>query len=155
MIQRIQTLYLILTTLFPVIFLKTGFLKFINKSGNELLLNFTGVTVLTQNSMPESPEKGIILITLAAFISVISLISVFLFRNRSMQLKFTTLVIISVILLIAFVLWSGFSISSEYQAELVPGLNVLIPPVLLFFAIMAYRRIRRDEELVRSYDRLR
>jgi hypothetical protein len=49
----------------------------------------------------------------------------------------------------------GYSVINEYQTELVPGYKMFIPLVMLVLETLALRGIKKDENLVKSYDRLR
>lgn len=155
MIQRIQTLYLILTALLPGIFLKGSFLKFINKSGEAYSLGFFGVEKTFAGAGEETMNETLPLSVVLGLISLLSIVCIFLYRNRKLQLKFSLSVILLALLLIAAVAWYGYLIVTEYQAYIQPGINMIFPLLILFFAVMAHRSIKKDENLVRSYDRLR
>jgi hypothetical protein len=43
----------------------------------------------------------------------------------------------------------------NYAAEIVPGIKMVIPFIIMIAAILAYRGIASDDRLVKSYDRLR
>jgi len=47
------------------------------------------------------------------------------------------------------------SVAKEYSGGIKPGINVIILPVMLLVSYLAYRGIKKDEDLVKSYDRLR
>jgi predicted HAD superfamily Cof-like phosphohydrolase len=50
-----------------------------------------------------------------------------------------------------YLLW----VTGKFQTELVPGVKMLIPLLILTFGILAFIGIKKDEKLVKSYDRLR
>ncbi|MDY0098067.1 MAG: DUF4293 domain-containing protein [Bacteroidales bacterium] len=155
MIQRIQTIYLILTALLPGIFLKGSFLKFINNSGDTYSLYLNGVVknsaMVGAEAVNKVPPLGILL----ALIPVLSTACILLYRKRKLQMKFSLVLILLAFLLIIVTAWQGYRIAAEYGALLQPGINMVFPLLILFFAGMAYRSIKKDEDLVRSYDRLR
>ncbi|MCJ7449553.1 MAG: DUF4293 domain-containing protein [Bacteroidales bacterium] len=155
MIQRIQSVYLLLTTLLSGLFLKGSFLNFKNNAGDVININFRGICQTTGENGFDLIEKLIPLSALFILIPVLSIIAIFLFKTRKLQLKATFTLIILVIVLIALALYYGVAVIQRYHAELVPGIKMFIPMLILIFAILAYRGIKKDEDLVKSYDRLR
>lgn len=155
MIQRIQTVYLVLTALLPGIFLKGSFLKFINNSGETFTLYLNGVVKNSAIAGAEVANKVLPLGILLTLIPVFSIICIFLYRKRKLQMRFSLIVILLAFLLITAIGWQGYRIAAEYGASLQPGINMVFPLLILFFAGMAYRSIKKDEDLVRSYERLR
>lgn len=155
MIQRIQSLFLLLTALLTIIFLRLTFFKFFNTSGTDIIMNFkgifqvsdTGESVLVQNQLPLS---AILLI-----IPILSLIIIFLFKNRRIQLKLTLIVIALASILILYLAISALLIVKRYEVQLLPAFPVIVPPLVLLFSIFAYRGIKKDDAVVKSYDRLR
>jgi hypothetical protein len=92
---------------------------------------------------------------LLILIAAISLITIFLFKNRKTQLKLSVvLIMLSIILLLAVASYA-FLLSGKYNSLLQFRVNLLFPVLVLIFSILAYRGIKKDEELVKSYDRLR
>ena len=68
------------------------------------------------------------------------------------------LVRILILLVIAFIIASvlySYIILTKYNAEIIPGFKMVIPVIQLILSILAYRGIRKDDALVKSYDRLR
>lgn len=155
MIQRIQSVYLVLTALLPGIFLKGSFLKFINNSGETYSLYLSGVVKNSAIAGAEVIDKVLLLGILLALIPVLSVVCIFLYRKRKLQMKFSLILILLSFLLITVIVWHGYRIATQYGASLQPGINMVFPLLILFFAGMAYRNIKKDEDLVRSYDRLR
>jgi len=155
MIQRLQSVYLFLTTLLSLLFLKGSFLNFIDKSGTVFKIAFNGIVRETGGKGLELIEKLLPLSVVIIIIPLISLIAIFLYKNRKIQLRLTLFLIASVA---GFILLSGFysmKIITGYGAEIVPGFKMFIPVFMLVFAYLAYRGINKDDQLVKSYDRLR
>lgn len=98
------------------------------------------------------------LLPLSAFmilIPALSLVTILLFKNRKIQLWFSlSLIIIVVGLIIISILYSSIVIT-QYDANIIPGFKIIIPVMLLVFALLAYRGIRKDDRLIKSFDRLR
>lgn len=155
MIQRIQSLYLLLTTLLSLLFLKGSFLNFIDKSGSVIKITFGGIIKDTGEQGFEVVEKLLPLTALIILIPAISLVIIFIFKNRKIQLWLALSVIILIVGFIFVSIFYSWFVITEYGAEIVPGFKMVIPVLILIFAILAYRGIRKDDRLIKSYDRLR
>jgi hypothetical protein len=155
MIQRIQSVYLFLTTLLSLLFLRASFLTFVDKSGSIIKVSFTGILSSKSGGAFELIEKTIPITVLVVLISIVSVIAIFLYKNRKVQLSFSLAAIILTCLLIATSLYYCLHIIKVYQCEIVPGFSMLIPVLILISSFLAYRGIKKDDLLVKSYDRLR
>ncbi len=136
MIQRIQTLYLILVALF------TGALPF-------YLSLWTGIEGNTVFAM----DISWVAIIFAAS-SVLALITIFLFKNRKNQFVFNRLNIILNLFLLGFFVYRSLNLSGETSVS-EKGIGMLIPVFSIVFLVLANRAIKKDEDLVKSVDRLR
>ena len=155
MIQRIQSLFLLLTSLLSILFLSGSFLTFLNSSGTEITMNFRGILESSVAGNPQMIRSLIPLTVIMLIICLLSFAAFFLFKQRKIQLKLTLSLIILTILFIGMMLYYIFWVTGKYQTELVPGFKMFIPLLILVFGILAYLGIKKDENLVRSYDRLR
>lgn len=155
MIQRIQTIYLILTTILAGLFLTGNISGFINKEGPEYIMNIRGIYEVSVDNNQLLIDKTIIFLLVSSGIPAISLITIFLFKNRKMQLKFTLSLVILDLFVIAAIIYYGILYVSRYTGTIIPEFRIFIPLINLILLILAYRGIRKDENLVRSYDRLR
>ena len=155
MIQRIQSLYLLLTTLLALIFLNGSFLEFFNISSDVIILNYNGLWLSGEKAVQEAGLSPIILSTLIIIIALTALAAIFLYRNRKIQMKLTLVLIIFDIILILLLAYYAYWVIRKHQADFMVTLNMVIPALLLIFSILAHTAIHKDEKLVRSYDRLR
>ncbi len=155
MIQRIQSFYLLLTTLLPVLFLKGRFLRFINESGSEVSFRFEGIFATNPDNTHTLVRHTLPLNGLILAIMAISFATIFLYKKRKAQLKLTVLIIILTTISIFIMLFYSWSVTNGFKEAVVPGFNLSIPLVMLLFEILAYSGIKKDEKLVSSYDRLR
>jgi hypothetical protein len=153
MIQRIQSVYLFMTTVLSLLFLKGGILNFINISGETVKLTFAGIAKVSAGI--EFIDKSLILSLIIILIAVLSFATIFLFKKRKIQLWLTGALIGLVSLFILFCVYYTYSIITKYSSHLIPGIKMVLPVILLILTVLAFRGIRKDEELVRSYDRLR
>lgn len=155
MIQRIQSLFLLMTTLVSLLFLKGSYLNFIDKSGSVIKITFNGILRDTGGQNFELIEKLLPLTGFLALIPVLSLLTIFIFKNRTIQLWLSlSLIILISGFIIASIYYSSIVIS-EFEAEIIPGFKMVIPVLMLILAILAYRGIKKDDRLIKSYDRLR
>jgi hypothetical protein len=155
MIQRLQSLYLLLTTLLSILFLNGTFLSFINKTGSALKVTFSGLFLEAQGANIQLLEKVLPLSVLFVIIPLFSLVIIFLFKNRILQLRLVMVLIIMNVLLILFSGYYAYIAITKYEAVFTPGFKMVLPVILLILSILAYRGIKKDELLVKSYDRLR
>ena len=155
MIQRIQSLYLSLTIILTLIFLKGSFLTFIDKSGSVIKVTLKGLMKVTSGPVFEILEKLLPLSALIICIPTLALAALLLYKNRKIQKWFTLAIIIIASGLIMILGYYSLNICSNYNASLLFNFKMVIPVIILVFAILAYRGIRKDDLLIKSYDRLR
>ncbi|GHV13004.1 hypothetical protein FACS1894162_9010 [Bacteroidia bacterium] len=122
MIQRIQTVWLLL-----VVILQGMFFLAVPEDNTWDILPVNRFQVL------------------AGLIAGLALAAIFLFKKRKLQIQLTNAVLgisfATAILLVALSFWTPCNL----------GLNIFSA----IFAYLAVRAIRKDEKLIRSYDRLR
>jgi hypothetical protein len=155
MIQRIQSLYLLLTTLLSLLFLKGSFLSFIDKSESVIKITFKGILRDTYRQGFELIEKLLPLSVIIILIPALSMITIFFFKKRKIQLRLALSGIILAAGLILISIYYSFFVNIKYGAALLPGFKMVFPVLILIFAILAYGGIRKDDRLIKSYDRLR
>ena len=155
MIQRIQSLYLVLTAILSLLFLNGSILTFIDRSGYLIEVTFNQIIRESPVAANEIPEKTFALSLFVILIPVLSTIAIFLFKKRSLQKRLVMFLIIVVIAFIFVLCFYAYIIITKNNAEIVPGFKMVIPLLQLIFSVLAYRGIIKDDNLVKSYDRLR
>jgi len=155
MIQRIQSLYLSLITLISLLFIKGSYLVFSEKSGSFIRVTFNGIFRDNMGQNPDLIEKMLPLSALIILIPVISLITVFVFKSRKIQMRLSLILIILIIIFVAALIYVSFGTISKFDATIIPGIKMILPILLFVLSILAYMGIRKDDLLVKSYDRLR
>ena len=155
MIQRIQSLYLLLTSILAGLFLSGTFLKFFNKSGSEFKMNYRGLWEYGAAGDPQMINSLMPIPAIMILIIIVSVTAIFLFRKRRIQIKLAGAVMLLAIFSIGLMLYGIFLVTREYQVGIVPVYRMFIPVLILIFGILAYAGIRKDENLVKSLDRLR
>jgi hypothetical protein len=100
-------------------------------------------------------EKLLPLSVLIILIPVISLITIFIYKNRKVQLRLSLFLIILISVFVIALVHVTMSVISKFEASIIPGFKMILPVLILIISILAYRGIRNDDRLVKSYDRLR
>jgi hypothetical protein len=97
-----------------------------------------------------------ILTVLAILGGVISLIGIFLYKNRSAQMRMGIFSIIAsiFILVVAFLLVYNEA-DKLGDIEIYEKLGIGLPVLSILFVVLANRFIKKDDKLVKSMDRLR
>jgi hypothetical protein len=155
MIQRIQSIYFSLITLLSLVFISGSYLNFANSTGAAIKVIFNGIVQDRIGQNPEMIEKLLPLSVLIILIPVVSLIAIFIFKNRKLQSRFSLLLIILAAVFLIASIHVSFRIVSKFDARIIPGFKMILPIVILILSILAYRGIKKDDQLVKSYDRLR
>lgn len=146
MIQRIQTIFLFIAALAFAALFKFPF-AISDVSNNGFLAD-------KDFDVYDSP----VLLVLAGLGVLIALVAIFLYKNRTLQIRLSYLVIILGILLIvvAVILFYNEATTLLDKVHKIDDAAGLYMPILAFIAgFLAAMFIRKDEKLVRSMDRLR
>lgn len=100
---------------------------------------------------------NIVLIILALAGAIISIVAIFLFKNRTMQIRSGYIIIILSILtpLVAFLLIYNEQTAVRDASGINDEPGIFLPVVALIFAFLANRFVKKDDKLVKSMDRLR
>lgn len=154
MIQRIQTVYLLLVV---VLLVATLFMPLLTlQIGQEFFsMDASGVSSLVnQEAAALGTTWG--LFALTAIIALVAMVTIFLYKNRILQIRlcvFNALLMIGFYAYVAFLVWRWQGEVPEMQWQLKLGLA--FPVIALILDYLAIRNIGADEALVRSLDRLR
>lgn len=145
MIQRIQSIFLLLASI-------SFFLQFV--------FNFATSDKPSPGFLSDKIYNILdnpVLLGLTILGGTVALISIFLFRNRPVQLRLGYFVIVLSILLplVAFLLMYNEPTGLSKNVEINGGLAIYLPILGLIATILATRFINKDNKLVKSMDRLR
>ncbi len=138
MIQRIQTIWLLLAASCSFLALKMSFY-----SGNKLVNNQKQFLHITA-------AENILLTIASVAIGITCLVLIFLYKDRKMQLRITLAALLVSIGVIALY----FSAINNYIEGRIDLTSIFVFATPLFI-LMAARGIYKDEKLVKSVDRLR
>jgi hypothetical protein len=152
MLQRPQTIYLLLVTIFSIL-LMTGGLASFSLDGAEYVLKHTGLTD------PEGTRTGLNtwpMTTLFIGAAVLAFLDIFSYRNRTRQMRIAIFLIFIFAGMIAMILYYVTVAKGQLEgASVLYRWRVVIPPISAILTYFAFRRIRRDELVVKAYERIR
>ena len=155
MIQRIQSLYLLFVVILCLLLLNGSILNFTGTSGTSAGLSALGTLHDQDQKLIAQIAPSWTLTALLSAICIISLADIFMFRNRQLQIFLTAVVIFLSVMLTGILVWLGHRVINDFKMIFTPGIKMVFPLLMLVFAILAFTGIRKDELLVKSYDRLR
>ena len=137
MLQRIQTIYLIVAVII------TGVLPFafplftIDNNKNYYFMQY---------------QLHAVLFGLSTTLSVLSIIS---YKKRQNQFVIGRLNIILNLILLGLFIYRSLNISGETVKVSEKGIGMFLPIVAIVMLVLANKAIKKDEDLVKSVDRLR
>ena len=151
MLQRIQSLWFLLSIaalsamfFFPIAELhKQGIVYFFKMSG---FFEIKGSQLIKH-------EPIIILLILNVFISFLSLLNIFLFKNRNLQIKLCLITSLFLIIFSGVILYLTYFVNN-YDSVFYK-VSSIFPIIAFIFIMLARIGIKSDEKLVRSIDRIR
>lgn len=153
MIQRIQTLYLLIATALMSVSIFTPIARFFDGSQEYTLTAFA-----LRDAAGAVAQPTIYMGILLALAGLLPFIVIFLFKNRQLQIR---LCAAEVVMLIGSMAVMGiYYYLSNRIFDAANGIisikvGIAMPLIAVIFVILAIRAIFRDEVLVRSLDRVR
>jgi len=129
MLQRIQTVFMLVALMLMIFYAYLGFMGLI---------------------VPDCYRFTVI----GGFISLLILINIFLYKNRNLQIKLNYLAIFVAIVLVGLSIYQNGFLSGEKQFS-EKDIKLLVPVISIVFLLIANKYIKRDERLVKSIDRIR
>ena len=137
MIQRIQTIYLLLA------FVVTG-----------VLLFFFPLWTMSDNKEYFFMQSQVYTILLGLSTSL-TLLGVVSYKKRQNQFVIGRLNIILNLILLGLFVYRSLNLSGETLAVSEKGIGMFLPAVAIVLLVLANKAIKKDEDLVKSVDRLR
>ncbi|MNF37499.1 hypothetical protein D3C85_94310 [compost metagenome] len=137
MIQRIQTIYLLLA------FVATGILPFVFP-----LWTVTG----DKDYFFMQNQIYVIVLGLSTTLTLLSIVS---YKKRQNQFVIGRLNIILNLILLGLFVYRSLNLSGETPAVSEKGIGMFLPVLAIVLLVLANKAIKKDEDLVKSVDRLR
>ena len=96
------------------------------------------------------------LMVLFSLAGALAFLGIFLFRNRSLQMKMSmSALLLNLGGLVFGIYYLAQHITEQGEKALQDAAGMYLPVAAILFTFLAYRFIKRDEKLVKSMDRLR
>ena len=147
MIQRIQTVYILLAGVLTAILYK---LKLADLSVNNELMEFFAKGIFKGEDIV---YNGLPLMVLIGIITVLHFAGLFLYKKRILQIR---ILVFSIILLLGlFGLFFYFTYMGFEGAKVAFKIPVAFPLIAVIIDWLAIRAIGKDEALIRSLNRIR
>ncbi len=155
MIQRIQTLYLLFIVILSsfTLFLPAAGL-YNSSEALKYIVDFKGI-VLVETTGNKYFENVWALTAISSIIPIIALITIFLYKNRLLQIR---LIIVNIVLMAGYYgllfiyLWiAGEKLHADWFLEIVSA----FPLVNIVLSILALRAVAKDVALLKSLNRIR
>lgn len=151
MIQRIQSVYLLAAAIFGVLFYMFPIAFFEGSNGGVNLYSCHLSNVNSASSLPTLLPLAILPV-ISVFLSVMA---IFLFNKRVLQMKLAKL---NMLVLFIIILLSGFyfvNIGNVLNTSGKPAFAAIFPVLAIILVFMANRAIKKDHDLIKSADRIR
>lgn len=114
-----------------------------NNSATYLIDLFSGVSILEKTTP--------VLFFTSALLSIVTL---FLFKNRQLQFVLGRLNILINLFLLGVLIYLSQTLSGEALVS-EKGIGMFFPVIVILLLVLANKAIKKDEDLVKSVDRLR
>ena len=157
MIQRIQTIFFALVILLGVAASFLPIMSFTFGDASYIMNLYKTVLV---DDLANTLTKNMGVGAMQGIVQLVAVAAVFLFKNRSLQIKIGKLLILLIAFQIAAVVMYSDTVKSAIGTpveDIVVGFKfgAVIPVLSLICAYLAVHFIKKDDKLVRSADRLR
>ena len=155
MLQRIQSIYLLLAALAIAALFIFPLINNVYVDGQISTIKITGV-YQDVNGQQQNVKPFTALSVLTGFVTVLPLVIIFLYNNRTLQ---KNVCYVAMLILIGFSFWVSQTAKEVIGDALIGfgnyGVGVILLSLSILFIILAQKAIQRDDKLVKSADRLR
>lgn len=152
MLQRIQTLYLLIAFAITAALFSMDLAQFANETGL-FRLTADGIYTIDADNKLVMPTQALTILLVVA--ELLLLVIIFLYRKRILQIRLCGMSLGLLIGLSVMIYYFGKTASKELGAELSFSWAMVLPLIAMVFVFLAIKAIGRDEALVRSIDRIR
>jgi hypothetical protein len=154
MIQRIQSLYLLLASVAVGLVFFFPLAKLVVNEEFIFTFMYRGLYQVNADGV-DLAVASMPLAALFTIILLINLITIFLYKKRGLQMRLCIINILLMLGSIGVVFYYISAAFSEYEAVVSYGISFIMPLIAAILTYMAYRGVRKDELLVISMDRIR
>ncbi len=143
MIQRVQTVYLLMASIM------SGVLIFVFNLWKSIEKSIFALDLLTSES---NLLKLIPILFLVA--AILAFVAIFIFKNRKLQFVVGRFTILINLILLGLLIYVSLTLPGEASVS-EKGIGMFIPILAILLLVLANKAIKKDEDLVKSVDRLR
>ncbi|MBA7554091.1 hypothetical protein ES705_46703 [subsurface metagenome] len=152
MLQRKQTIYLFFAMLIMGLMFFFPVIRFIDPDNNTYELMYLGVMNIEK---VDYIVKAIPLTILLVVIVLLLLITIFSYKNRILQMRLSVFNILLMPGSVGLIYFYSLQAHGKIHGEIFYLYPVIFPVISVILTFLAFKGVKKDEELVRSYDRIR
>jgi hypothetical protein len=150
MIQRIQSIYLLLGGIGQIIFATGTYFVY---ETTQMTYEITGTGIYNTDGEKVGGDSKSFYLGLA--VALFSIVTIFLYKNRKQQIKFSKISGLITITEFLFLMITYFNIIETSENGIRYGFAGFMVPVTTILFFLAHKSIKKDDALVRSVDRIR
>ncbi|MBU3010775.1 DUF4293 domain-containing protein [Polaribacter vadi] len=143
MIQRIQSIYLLLASVV------SGGLIFVFNLWNTIKEKIFVVDLFSKEAITLNVIPFMFILS-----AILSIVTIFLFKNRKLQFVVGRIIILINLFLLGLLIYLSLNLSGETNVS-EKGIGMFLPILAILLVVLANKAIKKDEDLVKSVDRLR
>ena len=143
MIQRVQTIYLLLASIV------SGGLIFVFNLWNTIKEKIFVVDLFSREVFTLKVIPFMFIMS-----AILSLVAIFLFKNRKLQFVVGRIIIMINLFLLGLLIYLSLNLSGETSVS-EKGIGMFLPILAILLVVLANKAIKKDEDLIKSVDRLR
>jgi len=152
MIQRIQSVYLLVATILLGSVFVYPFAELLSSDGQCFIFSFNGLSIDNEEGMYLLTIPPIILL---AITTLLPFVSIFLYKKRVIQMRMNSLNIFLIIGYMGLNYYYIQNFSKQLNGVVSYEITSIFPFVAAVLTYLAIRAIGKDEALIRSMDRIR
>ena len=158
MLQRIQTVYLTIAFIASVLLFFFPVAKILSMAGGKLVeyhFRLTGIMKMEDDSLSLYAYQPILL-PLLIIITISLIIAIFMYKNRTKQVRFVAFVFLFVAALIGLTFYFVDKFGTLHNTN--PNykqFGFLLPIIIVIMLVLTNKAIKKDEMKVRQSERLR
>ena len=146
MIQRIQTVYLLVVAILAVVMISLPVGSFVTPDYH--MSELTNLALVSEEGVSDYAPWALQTVS-----AILALVTIFLYKKRMLQIRLT---LFNMLVLVGYyVTLVIFVLNLKGDASFVPSWTVCLPLISIILSWLAIRAIGKDEMLVKAYERLR
>lgn len=149
MIQRIQTIYLLIVSILLIVMMLIPVGYFYTETN---VAEMTNLAIITANGTADYTPWALFVLLLLS--TILAFAAIFLYKKRMLQIRLT--VFSTIILIGYYITCAVFAVSTlSAYGSFTPSWSICLPFISIILNWLAIRAIKKDEALVRSYNTIR